>query len=172
MTSKSAVAVLFMALFGGGATGLAGPRPVELKWSELGSLISGHTVELTLPGGAKVKGDVAAVREDALAIDVRKTSDAKAYPRGGTTIPRASVTTLRLERSRGRWGRILGSVGGVVAGAALGGYVANAATDPRDFQNIGTVAVGALAGGVAGSLAGYQLGRIADRKVIVIRIVP
>jgi hypothetical protein len=172
MTSKSVAAVLFMALFWGGATGLAALRPMELKWSELDSVISGHAVELTLPGGARVKGDVAAVREDALAIDVRKTSDAKAYPKGGTTIPRASVTTLRLERSRGHWGRILGPLGGSVAGALLGGYITNAVTDQRDLANLGKVGFVGLVSGVAGGVAGYYLGRVADRKVIVIRIMP
>jgi hypothetical protein len=172
MTSKSAVAMLLMAFFWRGTPALAASRPVELRWSDLDSAISGHVVELTLPGGTRVKGDVVAVREDSLAIDVRKTSDAKAYPKGGTTIPRASVTALRLERSRGHWGRIVGSVSGFVAGANLGGYVASAVTDQRGGANVETVFFAGLIGAVAGGIAGHHLGGIADRKVTLIRIVP
>jgi hypothetical protein len=116
MTSKSSVVLVLVALLLGQSVAKAAPMPVEVKWSELGAMISGRVVELTLPGGLKLKGDVVTVREDALVLDVRKTSDAKAYPKGGATIPRASVTTLKLERPRGHWGRTVGSLGGLMAG--------------------------------------------------------
>jgi hypothetical protein len=140
------------------STAMAAPKPVEVKWSELGAIISGRTVELILLEGPKLRGDVDAVREDALVLDVTKTSDVKAYPKGGATIPRASVTTLKLERPRGHWGRTVGSLGGLMAGAALGG--------------LGDNLTAAFYGAVAGSIAGYYIGKAADKKGTVIRIVP
>jgi hypothetical protein len=35
-------------------------NPLELRWSELAPLISGHMVQLTVPGGATIQGEVAA----------------------------------------------------------------------------------------------------------------
>jgi hypothetical protein len=136
--------------------------PVEVKWSELGALISGRTVELTLPGGPKLKGDVVTVREDALVLDVRKTSDAKAYPEGGATIPRASVTMLKLEQPRSHRRRNVGAVIGIGAGLGLEVLFDKAVGRPE-----------VVFGAMLGSIAGYYIGAAADKKVgTVIRIVP
>src|ERR1039458_999264 len=112
-------------LMGLGVLGLspatAGTSKVEVRWNELSPLILGHTVSLVLPGGAAIAGEVEAVRDDSLALDVRKTSDSKVQPKGTTSIPRASVTTLQVTDTKGTGGRILGVVVGVVVGMAAGG---------------------------------------------------
>jgi hypothetical protein len=77
-------------------------RPLELKWGELAPTIQGHQVELTLTGGTRVTGDVAAIRDDGMVLDVKKTSDAKAYPKGNASVPRGSVQLVKLKRS-GAW---------------------------------------------------------------------
>ncbi len=62
-------------------------QPVELKWSELGALITGHTVEFTTKEGVKLSGDVVSVRPDALVLEAKRTSNAKLFPKGGATVP-------------------------------------------------------------------------------------
>jgi hypothetical protein len=90
------------------ASSQAETRPLELKWNELAPTIQGHAVELTLSGGTKVTGDVAAIRDEAMVLDVKKTTDAKTYPKGNAAIPRASIQLVKLKRS-GAWGKTLGT---------------------------------------------------------------
>ena len=60
---------------------LAESRPLELKWGELSPIIGGQQVQLVLPEGTAIKGEAVAVREEALVLDVKGTSNAKAYPK-------------------------------------------------------------------------------------------
>src|ERR1700687_4019964 len=96
MLLRTPVVFLLSLLLVGQSNTFAASAPVELKWNELNTVIYGQIVELTLPGAFKIKGDVLAVREDALVLDIKTTSDAKAFPRGNAVIPRASVTLLKL----------------------------------------------------------------------------
>ena len=91
LQSRAALLVAFALV--GQSNAMAAPKPVELTWGELNPRIEGRTIELTLPGGTTVGGEVAVVREDPPVLNVRKTSDAKAYPKGSATIPRASITS-------------------------------------------------------------------------------
>src|SRR5437899_446923 len=75
-------------------------RPLELRWNELAPMVMGQTVELAI-SGANIRGEVAAVRDDALVLDVKKTSDSKSFPKGNASIPKASVTLLKVVRTRG-----------------------------------------------------------------------
>src|ERR1700719_759682 len=88
---------------------MAAPKPLEVKWSELGSLLQGRNIRLTLPGGVTVGGEVIIVREDTLVLNVHKTSDSRAYPKGNATLPRESVTVVSMTETHGRWGRKMGS---------------------------------------------------------------
>jgi hypothetical protein len=130
-------------------------------------LISAQIVEFTMTGGATLRGEVVAVRDEGLVMEVRKTSDAKAYPKGNGTIPRASLTTLRLFRTRGKWGRGLGTTLGVLTGISLGSYTA---FETANSTGAGIAVFLAIAG--ATSVAGYFVGRSADQRVTSIRIVP
>ena len=146
---------------------LAESRPIELKWSELESHIRGRKIELVLPDGALLKGEVEAVREDELVLNVKKTSDSKAHPKGNAVIPRASVNLLALKESSGKWGRSVGVTLGALTGITLGSYVA--------IQNTHSAATGlstflTLAG--AGTLTGYFIGASLDHRVKHIRVVP
>ena len=71
MTSKYQAAFLIALLFAGQSNGLAESKPLELKWGELAPLVVGQRIELTLTGGAKVKGEAVVVREDNLVMDVK-----------------------------------------------------------------------------------------------------
>jgi hypothetical protein len=139
---------------------------VELKWSELNTTINGQMVELTLPGAFKVKGDVLAVREDALVLDVKRTSDAKAFPRGNAVIPRASVTLLKLEQQHGSHWRTMGTVLGVLGGVVVGGYIAG-----KTANSAGSGIAIFIATASAASVAGNVAGGAADKKTRMIRVV-
>jgi hypothetical protein len=145
----------------------AGTSKVEVRWNELSRLILGHTVSLVLPGGTAIAGEVQAVRDDSLKLDVRKTSDSKVQPRGTASIPRASVTTLQMTDTKGTGGRILGVVVGVVVGMVAGTEIV---VHTSRITEAG--AVGAFAGvSVAGATGGYYAGRSVDRHTTIIRVV-
>jgi hypothetical protein len=93
------------------------------------------------------------VREEALVMDVKSTSNAKAYPKGSATIPRASITLIQVERRRGSWGRKLGTVVGALSGVMLGSYVA-----VRTAHSNGTAAIAVFLGiASAGTVGGYYV---------------
>ena len=144
-----------------------GPRPLELKWSELAPVIAGHSVELIAPGGARVQGEVISVRDDALLLDVSHSSDTNAYPKGSASIPRASVNELTVERSRGSAGKNLGTIIGVITGVIGGAYIAGTTTDSA---GAGIPLFIALASVI--TVAGYYIGKSADKKTTIIRVVP
>jgi hypothetical protein len=164
MTSRCAVAsVLTLCLFQSSVQ--AQTRPLELKWAELAPLVQGHTLELTLSGGVTVTGDVAAVRDDAMVLDVKKSSDAKTYPKGNAAIPRASVQLVKLKKS-GSWGKNLGTTLGVLSGVVVGGYVAGSTqNDAAPGIAVFLVVAGAI------SVGGYMLGKRADQRVTTILVV-
>jgi hypothetical protein len=142
-------------------------KPIELKWGELSQIVVGQKIQLVLPDGTALKGEAIAVREDGLVMDVKGTSNAKAYPKGSATLPRASVTLIQVERRRGSWGRNLGTVVGVISGVVLGGYVAAVATD-----SAGTGIPTFLGIAAAGTVGGYYAGKSIDTQVTLIKIVP
>ncbi len=165
MTPRCAVAVLVLFCLVQ-ADVQAETRPLELKWGELAPTVQGHSVELTLTGGAKITGDVAAIRDDAMVLDVKKTSDAKAYPRGNASVPRSSVQLVKLKRSGG-WGKTLGTTLGVLSGVTVGGYIAGTTqNDAGPGIAVFLIVAGAM------SVGGYLLGRQADQQSTTIRVVP
>ncbi len=136
--------------------------PAVLRWSELGSFLVDKRIAVVLPEGARIEGDVLAVRPDALILDIRKTSDRRSYPKGQFALKRAGLSSLRIVRVAGPW-RMVGGIAGAVCGmglAFLGAYYESAALGWAGF----------LAGVPVGSLAGYYLGKAADREVTEIRI--
>jgi hypothetical protein len=164
---KAPVTLLVAFALVGQSAAMAAPRPLELKWSELSSTLRGRTIQLTLPEGAIVSGEVIVVREDSLVLNVRKTSDPKSYSKGNAAIPRAAVTVLSMTESRGHWGRKIGSGLGTFSGVLAGAYVV-AKTEPSG--GAGLAVFGAIT--AAGTIGGYFLGRAADTRVTLIRVVP
>ena len=166
MTSRCCVAVCVVFCLVG-TMAQAESKPLELRWNELAPLISGHVVNLTLSAGGSVRGEVAAVRDDSLVIDVRNSSDSKAYPKGSGSVPRSSITLIKAERTHGSWGRSIGTTLGVLTGLGVGGQVA---VNSADSAGAGIAIFLVVAGAI--SVGGYFLGRSLDRKVTTIRIVP
>lgn len=167
MNRKSLVAVLMCSMLFGESTAMAASRPIELKWDELASHVEGREIELVLPDATVLKGEVEALRDDALVLNVKNTSDSKAHPKGNAVIPRAAVTLISVRDSPGRWGRGIGVTLGTLCGMALGTYVA---AEHSHSVGTGVSTFAAIAG--AGTVAGYFIGKPADRRMTQICIVP
>lgn len=167
MNHNCSVALLVSAMLIGQCGALGASRPIELKWDELGSRIEGHEIDLILPDATALRGEVETLRRDTLVLNVTNTSNATTHPKGNAVIPRASVTLISLKESRGRWGRGVGVTLGTVAGMALGTYIA-----AEHSHSVGTgVSVFASITG-AGTIAGYLIGKSADRRTTQIHVVP
>lgn len=133
----------------------------QLSWQELGPVVAGKTIQLVLPDGAALRGPVLAVEGGALRMKVRKTSDRGNHPKGITSIPRSSVSSLRLIRRGSKW-QVIGAVSGTVVGLFAGAVVAVCS---------GSAALAyATWGGSA--VGGYGLGRAGDKSVVLIRVAP
>ncbi|MEO5926986.1 MAG: hypothetical protein ABIR70_24435 [Bryobacteraceae bacterium] len=143
---------------------LAESKPLEMRWNELAPLISGQRVEMVMNDGAKVKGEVVAVREDTILLDV--SSATKEFTKGNGSVPRAALAQINLERRRGGWGRTLGTVIGVLTGLTVGGYAAAHA----DSAGVGIPVFLGLSSAIG--VGGYYAGRQLDRRITKIHIVP
>jgi hypothetical protein len=166
MASRYRFAFLVALLCASQSSGFSKSKPLELKWSELGTMIVGQRVELMLADGTDIRGEAVAVREEALVMDVRKASGETVYQRGSATIPRGSIGLIKLDRRRGSWGRTMGTVVGVLSGLVIGGWAAA----HTDSARAGIPVFLSVASGI--SVAGYYTGREIDRRVTLIRIVP
>ena len=152
-------------------TGLAmAPKPtlaqdVEYRpWSEL-VVVVGHDVALSLPDGY-VEGRAVAVTNDALEVDVDKTSHTGAYRKGLTTIPRARVSVIRLRRDDNRAPRVASQIVGQAA--IMGGLFGLGSRNGirGNLRGVGVQLGAATAGAVIGR-------RLDNREVeTVIRVVP
>lgn len=145
-----------------GAAHTAPSGTLSLRWSELSPVIQGQRVAVSLADGRTVRGDVMAVRDEALVLDVtRGTSNADG------TVPRASVTTIRLKRTRGAWGRQLGTTLGVLSGLTISGYVT---AQVADGPGAGIPLFLGIASAI--TVGGYYAGKELDQKETTIQIVP
>src|ERR1700682_1457638 len=124
MNAKFRGVFLLVALCLGPISATAESRPVELKWTEVAPLVTGNHVDVTLHDGTKVAGEVVAVRPDSFVMDVSGSSGAKPYAKGSSNVPREMISLINVRRTRGSWGRSMGTVIGVVAGLGAGGYAA------------------------------------------------
>jgi hypothetical protein len=147
---------------------MAAIKQVEVRWEELGGLISGKKISLLVPGGASIEGNVASVRADSLMLSIAKSSDVRAYPKRETSIPRASVSTVRLLEMR-----IIGRVAGTVIGAAIGLGIAVAIALGNGIlkKESGGQTAGAVIGIVGLPVAGFFIGRSLDRRVTLIKVI-
>ena len=144
----------------------AGARVYRLQWRDLERMTRGRRISLTLPSGVRLQGQVASVAPDELALDVVKTSDKRAYPKGRAIVPRPEVQRFRIFETRRTW-RILGTVIGGSVGAAVAVPIA------IYTNNEGGTATGVCAAAVAVPAAlGYLLGWAGDRKVTEVIVEP
>jgi hypothetical protein len=155
-------------LLGWNTNALAKERHVSLKWNELDAAVGGKRVAVAFPDGEIVEGKVLSLGSDSLVLDAIKTTNKQKYPKGRISIPRPSVSVLRLSEIRGHWrilGTAIGAGTGTLFGIALYTYANNEAAAEQ-----GALAATVLIGGGAG--LGYLGSRSADRHVLVITVVP
>ena len=172
MLSRQWIAVLLIFIWLGQDLGLArqqpkavGKTPGRLTWSELAPVVVDRKVGTTLPDTTRIEGDVLAVRSDALVMDITKTSNRKAHPKGQTEIPRSSLMELGVIKDRGPGkliGGILGTMGGIAAATGLAIATENAAAALAGYLVVLPLA----------AAGGYYAGRAADRRVTRIVIAP
>jgi hypothetical protein len=139
----------------------AAEQVVSVRWSQIPVALSGQTATVALQG-ATVEGHLIAVSPESMEMLIEKTSDAKRYAKGQTSLPRTDVTTIHAirKRIRGRvWGTLAGFFGGGYAGAALAANKSMESAWPALLIPVGSV-------------IGYYVGKRADIKRIRIEVLP
>jgi hypothetical protein len=141
-------------------------RTFRLEWRDLDRMVHGKNIDVTLPSGIRLKGRVMAIEQDAMTLDVSKTSNKRAYPKGRSVVPRAEVTRFRLaRREEHRWSAIGAGIGGAIGVMAAIGVAQVPVSD------------GAKAGAAGLAVAiptaiGFGLGWGADHESVDIIVVP
>jgi hypothetical protein len=144
---------------------------MHVKWEGL-AVVTGHTVSIAMPGGAVITGKATGVESDALVVDVKKTSDRTACPKGVVRVPRATLHRFEMQ-TKGKVGRIVGAPLGFVVGggAGLGAWVGIQGGLWGNNNPTGA-AVAWVGLAAAGTVAGYFLGNSIDKQWTVIEILP
>jgi hypothetical protein len=166
MANRYAIGISLLAMLGWGAPG-AGAAPKEerhITWDGLAAVV-GQKVKVIMPDGERIEGKAMALEVDALVVEIHKSSNQSAYPNGKFLVPRATLRAVDVDHPTMRW-RIAGVVVGGGVGVLLGFLTkaaGNASTGLQVLFGAGTVAV---------PVAGYFMGRAADRHTITYVIAP
>ncbi len=148
---------------------------VRIAWQDLDPLVRGERVRIETRAGVSLEGRAITVDRDSLVVDVRRSSKPDLYPKGRTSIERASVVQIRVTRYVGngrKFGETVGGAAGLaagLAGAVAIGFEENPETVGRRKVMIGVLVPAAIVGGL---VTGWLLGRVADREVTLIEIIP
>ena len=140
--------------------GAAAKEQRQIPWEGLAAL-AGQKVKVTMPDRERIEGRALALEADALAVDIQKTSNAATYPKGKFLVPRATLTAVDVDHPGARW-----RVVGVVVGGGIGFVLAVLATAAGDDSKAKPLAAVLAVGAVAIPVAGYFMGRAADRHTI------
>ena len=142
------------------------PRQLRLKWNELGPRITDKKVAFVLADGTQVEGKVIAVEPDGLRLNVSRTSNRAAQPKGKHLIARQALSVLRVTEYR-KLGRLLGTMGAIGVAA---GIVAAQSIDVYEGPMVIVVPI-VIAGGLTGAaIGGYYTGKAIDKRVTEIWI--
>jgi hypothetical protein len=144
---------------------------MHVKWEGL-TVVTGSTVSIAMPGGAVITGKATSVESDALVVDVRKTSDRTAYPKGVVRVPRATLHRFEMQ-TKGKVGRAVGIPVGFVVGFAggLGAWIGIQGGILND-KNPTAATVAWIGLAAAGTVGGCFLGNSIDKQWTVIEILP
>jgi hypothetical protein len=171
MSARQSIAVLLVFAWLAQDVAMAGqklpriPKDGRLSWAELGPVAVDRKAKVLLSDGTKVEGPVLAVRPASLVLEIAKTSDKHAWPKGQTEIPRTSVSQFRLVKDSGPGklvGGILGTVGGIMTTGAIVALT----------ESAGALVAGLFVAIPAMAVGGYYLGKLADVRTRLITIVP
>ena len=144
---------------------------MHLKWEGL-TVVAGNTVSIAMPGGAVISGKATGVESDALVVDVKKTSDRTAYPKGVVRVPRTTLHRFEM-LTKGKMGRIVGTPVGFVVGFAggLGAWI-GIQGGLWGNENQGAAAAALIGIAAAGTVGGYLLGNSVDKHWTAVEILP
>ena len=149
----------------------ASAREAHLKipWGKLAAAAGSRVVSLVLPNGALLEGVITNVNEDALILQVRKSSQSS-YQRGQQiSVPRTAIKVVQARETKGPWRAIasaIGATGGVIAGWALAEGVFHTSGEGHGIWREPEGPLCILGAGAGGALAGYTLGNKVDRDII------
>jgi hypothetical protein len=136
----------------------------HVTWDGLSEIV-GQNVHVVMPDGARIEGRASKLEADALEVEIRKTTNKAAYPKGKFLVARATLKAVDVDRNTKGWRitglAIGGGIGILFCTVFLGKSAANARRASLD--------VAAAAGLTTG---GYLLGRMADRHTITYVITP
>jgi len=169
MTTAFTIGVSLLAVLGWSAphAGAATDQIRQTPWEGL-SVIVGQKVRVVMPDGARIEGKVTGLESDALAVEIAKTSNKAAYPKGQFLVPRATLRALDMVvPSTWRW-----RIAGVAAGAVVGTACGIVAVDSIKNDPPGATFAGFGGAALAMPVLGYFLGRAADRRAITYVITP
>jgi hypothetical protein len=170
MTGKYAIAISMMAMLVTAPWAeAASEQQRHVKWDELSQLI-GSRVHVVMPDGARIQGRAAALEEDALVLDISKTSNKATYPKGKFLVPRATLKAVDVENDTKHWRIMCLAIGGALGALALDFSIAASKKDGFLRSNALEAVFGGAA--VAAPVGGYFLGRAADRRTITYVITP
>ena len=144
---------------------------MHVKWEGL-TVVTGNTVSIAMPGGAVITGKATSVESDALVVDVKKTSDRTAYPKGVVRVPRTTLHRFEMQ-TKGKVGRAVGTPVGFVVGFAggLGAWIGIQGGILNNNNPTGAAA--ALIGlAAAGTVGGYFIGNSVDKRWTAVEILP
>lgn len=153
------------------STPLLAEERLELRWRDLASVVTGKRVWLPLNGGVRISGTVREVESAGLRIEVRKTSDRRAYPKGLVSVPRSAVSIILLSKPVGHKGIIIGGAVGGGIGATAGGTLAAIRRNEGGTAGNGIIAAAAVGPIAVGLLVGWLFDAAAHHrgKRIIIR---
>ncbi|MDP3000749.1 MAG: hypothetical protein Q8N47_24915 [Bryobacterales bacterium] len=139
----------------------AGERiKLRLPWSELGPAVADRKISMRLSSGTAVEGKVLGVEPEALRLHVTWSTDDKVVRKGKTSIPRSSISVIRMGRYSKHWRLLLtpGLPAALLGGMAVGVSMHHYSPAPQQIVPIG---IGVTLGG---TIAGYYLGKRLDRR--------
>lgn len=159
MVNRCAIGISLLVMLGWGAprARAASGQELHIQWEGLSAIV-GQKVKVVMPDGARIQGTATAVEADALVVEIRKTSNKAAYPKGKFLVPRATLKAVDVEHPTKLW-RIVCTAGG----GAMGIFFATQAAKAGGLHTR-TEVYGVLA--VATPVIGYLLGSAADRRTV------
>jgi hypothetical protein len=170
MAERRGIAIGLLLMLAGGALrlGAESREQRQVTWEGL-TVVVGRTVRIVMPDGACIEGKATGVEVDALAMEIRKTTNKVNYPKGKFLAPRATLKVVDVERPTGHW-----RVVGLAVGGGVGAVMAVLAIELADggWQTRHPVAAELGAGAVGVPIGGYLLGRRADRRTVTYVIAP
>lgn len=164
MTRLIACALVGMLLV---ASAASGREVVRADWGVFREQVEtrrlmGRSARIVLTSGERAGTTILSI--DDLALEVRSTRATKRWNTGNerARIPRDQVRSVRFAGRMGSRGRLIGALTGLGGGAAIGSAVAYGISGPSGPEQILAPMAG-VAIAVTGLLAGYFIGRIADK---------